>query len=96
MEHLVHASLQFVPLGDKEIAYAKIDKVIELFTSQELLRSVSPLESLLEGTLAQILEALKKASELCLAENGDELVLNIRIHAAFGKDVSWAEKVKNR
>lgn len=96
MEHIVHASVQFVPIGDKTYAYAQIDKAIALFSSLGILRTVSPLESVLEGPFSTIMMALEKAKDLCLSGEGDEVVINIRLHAAFGRDVSWEEKVRNR
>jgi uncharacterized protein YqgV (UPF0045/DUF77 family) len=96
MEYLVHASVQFVPLGDKTHAYAKIDKAIAVFSGMGLLREVSPLESILEGTFPTIMEALEKAKNVCLSQQGDELVINFRLHAAYAEHVSWEQKVKNR
>jgi uncharacterized protein YqgV (UPF0045/DUF77 family) len=96
MEYLIHASVQFVPIGDKVHAYANIDKAIAVFASLGLLKAVSPLESVLEGTFPAIMEGLQKAKEICLSKEGDELVINLRLHAACGKHVSWEEKINNR
>ena len=96
MEPIVHASVQFVPIGTKAYAYDRIDQAIALFSSLGILRTVSPLESVLEGTFPAIMDALERAKELCLSQDGDELVINLRLHVAYNKDVSWEEKVKNR
>ena len=93
---VIHVSVQFVPVGNKEEAYEKIDRAIAVFEKSGLLQYLSPLESILEGTYHEIMMAIGEAKDACLVNEQDELVINLRMHMAKDRHVSWQEKVKNR
>lgn len=61
-------SLQILPVVEESEIYPIVDKVIQLIKSTGLKYVVGPMETTIEGTLDELLELVKKAHHLCIAE----------------------------
>ncbi len=93
MQHLIHASVQFVPISAEKEPYDLIDKAINIFQESGLFIQVSPLETFIEGTYEQVMDAIELAKNTCLDAGAQELVINLRLHCRRELDVSIQEKI---
>src|SRR5690606_53753 len=93
MKHKIHLAIQIVPLTDRDHAYPLIDKAIDAIASTGLPHKVGPMETVLEGTYDEVMQAARLAQEACLDAGAAELVVNLKLHIRKGGDVSMGEKL---
>jgi len=93
MQHLIHASVQFVPISTGNNPYDLIDKAIEAFQQSGLFIQVGPLETFIEGSYSEVMVAIERAKNVCLNAGAQELVINLRLHCKKDIDVSIDEKI---
>jgi len=93
MKHKIHLAIQIVPLTDREHAYPLIDKAIDAIASTGLPHTIGPMETVLEGTYDEVMQAARLAQEACLNAGAGELVVNLKLHIRKGGDVTIGEKL---
>lgn len=89
----INAAIQLLPLKNAEDKYLIIDNAIELINKSGLIYKVCPFETVVEGESDKIYDLIKKIQSEVLKNGCDELILNIKIHAA-NKDLHFQEKLQ--
>src|SRR5690606_33833481 len=92
MKHNVHLAIQIVPLTHKEQAYPLIDKAIDAIAKAGLTYTVGPMETVLEGTYDEVMQAARDAQQACFDAGAEELVVALKLHIRKGGDVTMREK----
>jgi len=87
---LCNVSLQIIPRGTDDI-YRTVDKVIEYIMSSGVKYVVGPMETTMEGELDELLEIVKKAQDLCVADGAERILSVVKIDYA-PKGVTIDEK----
>lgn len=89
----INAALQLLPLKTSDERYSVIDKAIALIQNSGMNYKVCPFETVVEGTSDEVYKLIRQIQEETLKNNCDELIFNIKIHAA-NRDLSFSEKLK--
>lgn len=72
-------SLQVLPAVPTERTYAVVDRVIEMIQASGLPFMVGPMETTVEGDLDVLLDLVKKAQEICIAEGAQRVMSVVKI-----------------
>lgn len=75
----VNVSLQVIPNVPEERIYPVVDKVIEMIDKSGVKYEVGPMETTMEGNLDTLLEIVKKAQSICVAEGANRVVSVVKI-----------------
>jgi len=89
----VNLALQIIPLMHSEKIFAIVDKAIDCIKNSGVTYSVTPFETVMEGTLDELFEIVKGVHEVCYNAGTDELITNMKIHSSKRNDVFMAEKM---
>jgi uncharacterized protein YqgV (UPF0045/DUF77 family) len=89
----INAAIQLLPLGAKGNRYEVIDKAIALIQNSGLNYKVCPFETVVEGSTEAVYKLIQSIQEETLKNNCDELLINIKIHAAT-RDLNFSEKLE--
>lgn len=89
----INAAIQLLPLKTEEHRYRVVDKAIELIQKSGLNYKVCPFETVVEGDTEEVYELIKQIQTEILKNGCDELLLNVKIHAAT-RDLSFSEKLE--
>jgi uncharacterized protein YqgV (UPF0045/DUF77 family) len=89
----INAAIQLLPIGAKENKYGIIDKAIALIQNSGLNYKVCPFETVVEGNSDAVYALIRQIQEETLKNGCDELLINIKIHAA-NRDLSFSEKLE--
>lgn len=76
---IVNVSLQVIPKVADEKLYDVVDKVIAYIDSCNVKYEVGPMETTMEGELDELLEIVKKAQEICVAEGASRVLSVVKI-----------------
>jgi uncharacterized protein YqgV (UPF0045/DUF77 family) len=89
----INAALQLLPLVTDEHRYAVVDKAIALIHNSGLNYKVCPFETVVEGSPDAVYNLIRQIQTDILQMGCDELLLNIKIHAA-NRNLSFSEKLE--
>ncbi len=89
----INAALQLLPLVTDEHRYNVVDKAIEIIQKSGLHYKVCPFETVVEGSSDAVYALIRQIQTQILEMGCDELLLNIKIHAA-NRDLSFSEKLE--
>ena len=89
----INAAIQLLPLNTTDEKYLIIDKAIELINKSGLNYKVCPFETVVEGDSNSVYELIQKIQLEMLKSGCEELLLNIKIHAA-NRDLTFQEKLQ--
>lgn len=89
----INAAIQLLPLKTDEHRYAVVDKAIALIRNSGLNYKVCPFETVVEGSPEAVYALIHQIQTEMLQNGCDELILNIKIHAA-NRDLAFAEKLE--
>lgn len=89
----INAAIQLLPLKTNEDRYSIVDKAIELINKSGLNYKVCPFETVVEGSPELVYKLIQQIQTEILKNGCDELILNIKIHAA-NRDLSFQEKLE--
>ena len=89
----INAALQLLPLVTDEHRYAVVDKAIALIQKSGLNYKVCPFETVVEGSPDAVYGLIRQIQEEILQMGCEELLLNIKIHAA-NRNLSFSEKLE--
>jgi uncharacterized protein (TIGR00106 family) len=76
---VVNVSLQILPRVSDERLYPVVDKVIELIAQSGVKYIVGPMETTMEGEYDFLMEIVKKAQEICIAEGATRVLSVVKI-----------------
>jgi uncharacterized protein (TIGR00106 family) len=74
-----NVSLQIIPSVPEVEIYPVVDKVIEYIASRGVKFEVGPMETTMEGDLADLLDIVKKAQEICVEAGAERVVSMVKI-----------------
>lgn len=89
----INAAIQLLPLKTNEDRYSVVDKAIELINKSGLNYKVCPFETVVEGSPELVYKLIHQIQTEILRNGCEELILNIKIHAA-NRDLSFQEKLE--
>lgn len=89
----INAAIQLLPLKTSEDRYSVVDKAIALIDKSGLNYMVCPFETVVEGSSEKVHQLIRDIQEVILKNGCDELILNVKIHAA-NRDLSFSEKLE--
>lgn len=89
----INAAIQLLPIHATEDRYGLIDKAILLIKNSGLNYKVCPFETVVEGETEEIYRLIQSIQTETLKNNCEELIINIKIHAA-NKDLRFEEKLE--
>jgi len=89
----INAAIQLLPLVNSANKYELIDKAIALIHNSGLNYKVCPFETVVEGSSENVYNLIRKLQEETLKQGCDELLINIKIHAA-NRNLSFSEKLE--
>jgi len=75
----VNVSLQVIPNVPEEQIYPVVDKVIEMIDKSGVKYEVGPMETTMEGELDILMEIVKKAQKICVAEGANRVISIVKI-----------------
>ncbi len=75
----INVSLQVLPRVPDERIYDVVDKVIAYIDSTGVKYEVGPMDTTMEGELAELLEIVKKAQEICIEEGATRVFSMVKI-----------------
>ena len=88
----INAAIQLLPLSTVENRYDIVDKAILIIQQSGLHFKVCPFETVVEGNSQSVYQLIEKIQSEILRNGCDELILNVKIHAA-NRDLSFNEKL---
>lgn len=89
----INAAIQLLPLVTDENRYDVVDKAISLINDSGLHYKVCPFETVVEGNSDKVYALIRNIQETILRSGCEELILNIKIHAA-NRDLAFEEKLE--
>lgn len=90
---MINAAIQLLPFPETGAKYDFIDDAIHLIENSGLNYQVCPFETVVEGSSEAVYALIQKIQDNCLHSGCQELLLNIKIHAA-NKNLSFKEKIE--
>ncbi|MBK7669306.1 MAG: thiamine-binding protein [Sphingobacteriaceae bacterium] len=91
--HKINAAIQLLPIDTKEVRWDVVDRAIALIHNSGLNYKVCPFETVVEGTMPEVMTLLEKIKNTSLEKDCQEILINIKIHAAQ-RDLSFNEKLE--
>ena len=88
----INAAIQLLPLETTAHRYEVIDKAIALIEASGMPFLVCPFETVVEGEPEQVFALIQNIQKTTLANNCNEMLMNIKIHAA-NKALSFNDKI---
>jgi len=89
----INAAIQLLPLNHVGNKYDLIDKAIALIQQSGLVFKVCPFETVVEGDSQKVYQLIREIQSTTLNAGCDELLINIKIHAA-NRDLKLSEKLE--
>jgi uncharacterized protein YqgV (UPF0045/DUF77 family) len=89
----INAAIQLLPLKGKEDKIVLIDKAIKLIQDSGLPYKVCPFETVVEGPPDEVFTLIRSIQDTTLTSGCDELLINIKIHAA-NRDLQIGDKLE--
>ena len=93
MDKIVNIALQILPSSKTVHPYTIVDAAIEVIAASGIKYKVTPFETVMEGTYAQIMDIAEQAQKACYAAGADSLMTYIKIQSST-TDVSIEDKME--
>lgn len=89
----MNAGIQVVPVNIVDPTYSIVDKAIEAIQQSGLEYIVTPFETVVNGTIEQILQLIAQLKTLSEEAGADELIINTRFHSKKTTDNIFNSKI---
>jgi len=89
----INAAIQLLPVDTKEVRWDVVDRAIAVIDKSGLNYKVCPFETVVEGTMPEILSLIEQIKHTALEKDCREILINIKIHAAT-RDLAFDEKLE--
>ncbi len=89
----INAAIQLLPIDTKEVRWDVVDRAIAIIDKSGLNYKVCPFETVVEGSMKDVLALIEKIKDVSLEKDCQEIIINIKIHAAT-RDLSFDEKLE--
>ncbi len=94
MSKLANLAIQVLPLGKQGAeAYAIIDQAIAQIQTSGLNYSVCPFETVVEGSLEELLDLIPRIQQACYLAGAPQLLMQIKLHLSMERDLTMEEKL---
>ncbi|MEQ1796306.1 MAG: thiamine-binding protein [Lacibacter sp.] len=93
MEKIINAGIQVVPINVIDPTYSIVDKAIEVIQQSGLEYIVTPFETVVNGTMQQILRLIAQLKTTAEDAGADELIINTRFHSKKTADNIFSTKI---
>lgn len=91
----VNITIQLLPLcSEKSQVYSIVDKAINIIKSSGIKHKVCPYETVMEGDYDKIMKAVKDIQIMCLSENVDDCISNLKIHISKKENITIEDKIE--
>lgn len=90
--HKINVTIQLLPTKCTADKIELIDKAIDCIKESKLKYLVCPFETVVEGTYQEIFDLINKIRTTTLSNGCDELIVNMKMHAA-NKDLFFEDKL---
>lgn len=95
MSRLANLAIQVLPLGKEgPEAYAIIDQAIARIQDSGLNYTVCPFETVVEGSLEELLELIPTIQQACFQAGAPQLLLQIKLHLSQDRDLTMEDKMQ--
>lgn len=92
-QYIINAGIQIVPINIVDPSYAIIDKAIDHIRQSGLEYTITPFETVVNGTTDQVLALIAELKQLTENNGADELIINIRMHSKAREDNKFESKI---
>lgn len=92
MSKKINAAIQLLPIDTKEVRWDVVDRAIAIIKQSGLNYKVCPFETVVEGSMKDVMNLIEKIKDSSLEKDCQEILINIKIHAAI-HDLSFEEKL---
>jgi len=95
MQNKVNITIQLLPLcSNKNQVYQIVDKAIDIIKSSGIKHKVCPYETVMEGDYDIIMNIVKEIQLMCLNEDVDDFISNLKIHINKKQDITIEDKIE--
>lgn len=91
MDKIVNVALQVLPVSDTVHPYVLVDSAIAVIVASGLKYRVTPFETVMEGTYAQIMDVVEKAQIACYEAGAKSVMAYVKIQSSVN-DVCIEDK----
>jgi len=96
MEKIMNAGIQVVAINVVDPDYSIVDKAIAAIEQSGMEYIVTPFETVVNGTMEQILRLLAQLKTIAEDAGADELIINTRFHSKKNADCIFNSKIEKR
>ena len=89
----MNAGIQIVPVNIVDPSYSIVDTAIEAIQQSGLEYTVTPFETVVNGTMEQILQLIAKLKTVAEEAGADELIINTRFHSKKSAENIFSTKI---
>ncbi|MEJ8817821.1 thiamine-binding protein [Lacibacter sp. H407] len=93
MEKIMNAGIQVVPVNIVDPTYSIVDKAIAVIQQSGMEYTVTPFETVVNGTTEQILQLIAQLKTTAEEAGADELIINTRFHSKKTADNIFNSKI---
>lgn len=90
---IINAGIQIVPINIVDPNYTIIDAAINHIRQSGLTYTITPFETVVNGTTEQVLQLIAELKQLTEQSGADELIINIRMHSKATSDNPFESKL---
>lgn len=84
---IINASLQVIPLTNRELALPIVDKAIALIQQSGLTYIVGAFETTIEGEYEPVQQLIKQIEDFCYAQQQVQFLVYKKLHLCGGADI---------
>jgi uncharacterized protein YqgV (UPF0045/DUF77 family) len=93
MEKIMNAGIQVVPVNIVDPTYSIVDKAIAVIQQSGMEYTVTPFETVVNGTMDQILQLIAQLKTTAEEAGADEIIINTRFHSKKTADNIFNSKI---
>jgi uncharacterized protein YqgV (UPF0045/DUF77 family) len=93
MEKIMNAGIQVVPVNIVDPQYSIVDKAIVVIQQSGMEYTVTPFETVVNGSMDQILQLIAQLKTTAEEAGADELIINTRFHSKKSANNIFSTKI---
>jgi uncharacterized protein YqgV (UPF0045/DUF77 family) len=93
-EKRINMAIQVLPIVSEKEYTEVVDLAIGMINASGLVCLVTPFETVVEGSMHELLALVQDIQEACLKFGATELVINLKIHSNASHDLSISSKLE--
>lgn len=92
-EKVVNVAIQVLPTSKSKETYDMVDDAIAVIQQSGLKYRVTPFETVVEGTYAQVMALVEQVQAACFSNGAEKLLCNLKIQSNNTGNVSIEDKI---